>query len=106
MKTYRRVKYWTGVAIEKGMCFKWDGENNVVHFDGAFTGFFHSWGSASGESIAIVESLNGDIHLVDPSFIKFTYSDSLSESLNEMLYFIDDEEKRQRVIDIIFKMKE
>ena len=106
MKTYRRVKYWTGVAIEKGLCFKWDGENNMVHFDGSRTGFFHSWGFSSGESVAIVESMDGDLHLVDPSFIKFTYSDSVSESLNEMLHFIDDEENRQRVIDIIFKMKE
>lgn len=104
MKTYRKVKYWNGVSIEKGLCFKWDGDSSVVHFDSASTGFFHGWGFSSGESVAIVESLDGNIQLVDPSFIKFTYSDSTSDSLDEMLSFIDDEEQRQRVIDVIFKM--
>jgi len=105
MRTFRKVKYWNGILVESGACFRWVGDNQVVHFDHAKEGYFHSWGVSSGETVGIVESLDGEIQLVDPSFIKFTYTDSTTESLNEALEFIEDEEQRQRVIDVIFKMK-
>jgi hypothetical protein len=105
MRTFRKVKYWNGILIESGACFRWVNDNQVVHFDGAREGFFHSWGVSSGETVGIVESLEGEVHLVDPSFIRFTHFDSTTESLNEALEFIHDEEQRQRIIDVIFKMK-
>jgi hypothetical protein len=105
MRTFRKIKYFTGSMVEKGLCFFEDGDTQVLYFDKAITGFFHTWGVANGETVAIVESQSGEIHLVDPAFVKFTYTDTTTESLNELLSFIEDEESRQRVIDIIYDMK-
>lgn len=105
MRTYRKVKYWSGILIEARACFRYIGDNEVIHFDNAKIGFFHCWGSISGETVGIVESIDGEVELVDPAFIKFAYTDTTTESINKALEFIPDEEARQRVIDVIYNMK-
>lgn len=105
MRTYRKVKYYTSVMVDQGICFSSDEDARPVHFNRALSGFFHEWGIVNGETVAIVENLEGDIHLVDPAFIKFTHADSLTESINEALSFLDDEEMKQRVIDVILRLR-
>lgn len=105
MRTYRKVKYWNGILVESRACFRDVGDREIIHFDNAKIGYFHCWGISSGETNGIVESMDGEIELVDPAFIKFVHTDTTTESINEALDFIHDEETRQRVIDVIYNMR-
>ena len=67
----RRVKYWNDIFIEQGACFTWiDEDRQTIHFNGAKEGLFHQWATVSGDTVAIVENYEGQIELVEPSFIK------------------------------------
>lgn len=98
----RKVKYWTDVFIEQGVCFVNNDDNQSVHFIGAKEGWFHTWGTASGETVAIVENFDGAIDVVDPAFIKFTFNETSLQPINELFDFIDDKKVRQKVVELFF----
>lgn len=103
----RRVKYWNDLFIEQGACFTWiDEDRQTIHFNGAKEGLFHQWATISGDTVAIVENYEGQIELVEPSFIKFIPNSNTDAPIYEALSFIQDTELRHRVVNVFNKMNE
>lgn len=102
----KKVKYWNDVQIEDGLCFKWNGESQVISFNEANVGFFHTWGIVSGETVAIIENYNGNIETINPTFVKFTRENSDLSDVYKALAFLEDAELMERVVQIFLNTHE
>jgi hypothetical protein len=102
----RKVRYWNDIQIEDGACYMWNGEYQVITFNNSKSGYFHTWAIFSGETVALVENYEGNIEAINPTFIKFTYENTTTPHLFQALSFIEDQEMRERVINVFLNTDE
>jgi hypothetical protein len=102
----RKVRYWNDIQIEDGACYMWNGEYQVITFNNSKVGYFHAWGIVSGETVALIENYEGHIEAINPTFVKFTHENTTTPHLFEALSFIEDQETRERVINVFLNTDE